>query len=53
VGRDIAGLAPAIIRELRAGGHVGLVEAVLVWESGVTGVDLATLSRLAAPTGAL
>jgi len=50
---DLAALAPAIVRELRAAGHVDLVDAVLVWEADVTGVDLATLTALAAVTGAL
>ena len=52
VGRDLTALAPAIVRELRTANREDLVAAVLAWESSITGVDLATLTALAAPTGA-
>jgi hypothetical protein len=51
VARDLAALAPAIVRELRAAGHEALVADVLRWESDATGADLATLTALAATTG--
>lgn len=38
VNRNLVGLAAAIVRELRAGGHEALVADVLRWESDVSGV---------------
>lgn len=53
VGRDLAVLAPSIIRDLRAHGLDALVAEVVRWEAGVTGRDIAALTALSATTGAL